>query len=393
MRYIQTFKHPILFKLFVTQFIIYLGTWLSLVAINTLLIKLGASEITIAVITAAAFLPGIVIAPLSGTIIDRFSTTFLMRLTISIELSMTLLYLTIDSLDELWILFILIFLRSSAASLFFVLGMALLPKIISGHQLQEANEIHTIIWSVTYTSGMALGGILVYYFGIYNSFLIDAALFFVAFFIINIKLEFSEQNHEPMLKMMRDGFVYLKKNPDILMLLLLHSSIAITVFDLIVTLLADLKYKYLIAVPLAIGWLNAVRALALLIGQLILGKYIHSSNLHIIFGLQGSFIILWALVQFDFYLSLAGMFCVGLFTASLWSYTYLMIQNRVERAYLGRVIAYNDMIYTVQSTVTTFYIGYAVKGGFSLEVITVTLGIVFIIVAFWYKLRFLKTLD
>ena len=393
MRYVQTFKHPILFKLFIIQFIILLGTWLSLVAINTMLVQLGASEMTIAVIAAAMFLPGLVIAPFSGAIIDSFPAAFLMRLMVVIEFSMTLLYLTINSLDELWILFILIFLRSSAASIFFILGMSLLPKLISGNGLQEANEINSIIWSVTYALGMALGGILVYNFGIYNSFLIDAALFFVAFFLINIKFEISEGNHEPMLKMMRDGFVYLKKNPDILILILLHSSIALTVFDVIVTLLADLKYKYFIAVPLAIGWLNAVRALAFIIGQFVIGKYIHSSNLHIFFLLQGIFIILWALVQFDFYLSLAAMFCVGFVTTSIWSYTYFMIQNKVEKRYLGRVIAYNDMIYMAQSVLTTIYIGYGVKSGLSLDVITVTLGIVFIVIAFWYKYRFLKTLD
>jgi MFS family permease len=368
------------------QTLIYFGTWFSVVAINTLLIQFHTSEMMIAVITAAMFLPAIFIAPFSGAVIDRFSTKSLMRLMVLTELSMTLAYLTIDSSDMLWILFILIFIRSSAASMFFTLEMSLLPKIISGETLQEANEIHSMIWSVTYALGMAIGGVVVYYVGIYNSFLIDAALFAIAFYLLlSIHIEVKSDLHEPIAKMIKDGFTYLKNNKHILGLILLHSSVALTAFDALVTLLADFNYKYTIAVALAIGWLNAVRAFALAIGQFIIGKYIHEKNLHILLVLQGIAIIIWGYFQKDFTASLITIFFVGLFTTSLWSYTYSMLQRATQKEYLGRVIAYNDMIFMVLSVATTMFIGTASKNGLSLEWITYILGVCFILVAIWYR--------
>jgi hypothetical protein len=70
---------------------------------------------------------------------------------------------------------ILLFIRMGSASMFFTTEMTLLPIIISGEALVKANEIHSIIWSFTFSAGMALGGIAVYQFGVYGAILIDSA--------------------------------------------------------------------------------------------------------------------------------------------------------------------------------------------------------------------------
>ena len=68
----------------------------------------------------------------------------------------------------------------------------------------------------------------------------------------------------------------------------------------------------MIAVPLAIGLSNAVRAVALMIGPLFLNKIINKENLHYLLVFQGVTIIFWALTQDNFYLSLVSLFFVGL---------------------------------------------------------------------------------
>ena len=247
-----------------------------------------------------------------------------------------------------------------------------------------------MIWSLTFTAGMALGGIVVSIFGVKISFMIDAAFFFVAILIV-AQIQFNveiEQITHSMFQTIKDGFEYLKNNKYLFHYMFLHSTVGFTIFDTIVTLLADLHYKYVIAVPLAIGFTNGMRALALMIGPLFLSSWISKERLFYVFLGQGGAIILWAFLQDNFYLGLFGMFLVGLTTTTLWSYTYTMLQEEVERKYLGRVLAYNEMIFMISTVTTTFFIG--IMASFTtLTIISITLGLAFIGVAYYYKRIFL----
>jgi predicted MFS family arabinose efflux permease len=173
---------------------------------------------------------------------------------------------------------------------------------------------------------------------------------------------------------------------------LLHAAIGLTSFDALITLLADFQYKEIIAVPLTIGLMNATRALGLMIGPFIIGKIISKENLHYFFLLQGFAIILWSKMEYNFYLGLTALFVTGFFITTLWSYTYLLIQEETEAKYMGRVISYNDMFFMLSNVTTALFIGYASKWGLSLEGITFTLGIGFFFVAvyyIWFKKQYL----
>ncbi|MEY3001766.1 MAG: hypothetical protein RLZZ428_141 [Pseudomonadota bacterium] len=387
MTYLETLKHPVVARLSLIQFISYFGTWFSQVAIFSMIVSYGASEIIIAITAAMAMLPAVVLAPFIGIIIDRIAFKKLMLTLLVIEISMTLGFMFIDGLSQLWILMILIFIRSAAASMLFSAEMALFPKLIKGNMLKNANEIHSIIWSVTYASGMAIGGLVTNYLGYDSAFMIDAFLYSVALLLLlGLKLSWEQEAHtQSNWKMLKDGFDYLVKNKKILHLILLHASIGLTSFDALITLLADLQYKTLLAVPLAIGWMNATRALGLMIGPFVIGKIISKENLHYLFMIQGVAIIFWALLESNFYVALVGLFVTGFFITTLWSYTYLLLQEETDKAYMGRIISYNDMFFMLSNVVTALYIGYASKWGVSLSSITTTLGVGFILTALYYR--------
>jgi predicted MFS family arabinose efflux permease len=216
--------------------------------------------------------------------------------------------------------------------------------------------------------------------------MIDALLYSMAVFILlGLKLSLEPKIHnDSNWKMFTDGFAYIKSKRKILHLILLHASIGLTSFDALITLLADFQYKELIAVPLAIGLMNATRAIGLMIGPFIIGKLISKNTLHYFFILQGLAIILWSTLEYHFYLALIGLFVTGFFVTTLWSYTYLLIQEETEAQYMGRVISYNDMFFMLSNVATALFIGYASKSGISLQTITLTLGIGFILTAFYY---------
>ena len=383
-------EHKIVRDLSLVQFIAYFGAWFSNVAIYTMLVDFGSTEMAISIVTAMHFLPAILIAPFSGAIIDRVKIKPLMIGLISTELLMTIMFLTIDEKSQIWLLMIFIFIRMSAASMFFSTEMSLLAKLLNGKPLQMANEIHSIIWSFTYAFGMGISGFVVNSYGVKTAFIIDAFVFLTAL-IIFIKIDFvvkASVSTDKIFELIRDGYIYIKNNKIILHLIFLHSCVGLTSFDALITILAKNEYKYVISVPLAIGISNAVRAVALMFGPIFISKYVTKENLHYLMIFQGSAIIFWGLVQNNFYISLIALFVVGLSTTTLWSFTYALLQNKCDEKFIGRVISYNDMIFMLSCVLTTLFIG-LMASLTSVDIITTLLGIAFFAFAFYYT-RILK---
>jgi MFS transporter, DHA3 family, macrolide efflux protein len=383
-------EHKIVRDLSLVQFIAYFGAWFSNVAIYTMLVDFGSTEFAISVVTAMHFLPAVLIAPFSGAIIDRVKIKPLMITLLITELLMTILFLTIDNKEQIWFLMILIFIRMSAASMFFSTEMSLLAKLLNGKPLQMANEIHSIIWSFTYAVGMAVSGFIVNLYGVKTAFIIDATIFFIAL-IVFIRIDFVVKpsvTTDKIFQLIKDGFIYIKNDKIMLHLIFLHSCVGLTSFDALITILAKNEYKYIISVPLAIGISNAVRAVALMFGPMIISKYVTKENLHYLLIFQGIAIILWGLMQENFYVSLIALFIVGLSTTTLWSFTYALLQNKCDEKYIGRVISYNDMFFMISCITTTLFIG-LMASLTSVDIITILLGVGFLGFAFYYT-RILK---
>jgi MFS family permease len=351
-----------------------------------MLVAYGADEVTIALVAAMGMLPAVVLAPVIGIIIDRIPFKKLMMALLLIEITMTLSFMLINSLESVWLLMLMIFVRSSAASMLFSAEMSLFPKLLKGEMLKNTNEIHSIIWSLCYASGMAVGGLVTYYAGFDGAFLIDALLYiFAVFILLGLQLSLAEEIHrDSNWVMFKEGFFYFLSHKKIIHLVLLHASLGLTSFDALVTLLADFRYKEIIAVPLAIGWMNAMRAIALSIGPFLISKLIHKNSLHYFFALEGAAIIFWSQLQFDFYLGLIGLFAAGFITTTLWSYTYLLIQEEIEPRMMGRIISYNDMFFMLANVLVALFIGYSAEWGLSLQMITIVLGVGFIFTAGYY---------
>ncbi len=388
--YLKILKNPLFFRLSLVQLLVYFGSFFTGVAIYTLVLNFQATPVQNALIVASFSIPGL-FGVINGSLVDKFNLQTFMRICLIFEMLFTSLFLTITNPSQIYLLMLFIIFRMSMAFLFFTSQMSLFPQIAKDEdELKTLNELHSIIWSSTYAIGMSLGGVVVNYFGVYNTIKLDIALFVVAIFLFfSIKFNLKQKKKQKLSHLIIGGFRYLKKNPLLLKLMLLHSSVALTSFDTIINLLTDINYKNIIAIPLAIGFLNGTRAFALMIGPLFVSKYVNKLNLHIFLSLQGFIIIIWSFLKDNFYLSLAWMLVLGFLTTTLWSYTYTMIQTKTKKEYLGRVVAYNDTIFMSVGIVVSYFSGYFYQIGFSLQSIIMILGILFILFGYYYykKLR------
>lgn len=387
-QYIELLRTNVtLLRLSIIQLICYFGAWFSHMAIYTLLINLDAPIWALSAAAAFTFLHSMLLAPFSGAIIDKVDTKKFMLFLTAIEIITVFWLMFITSLDALWILLGLIFVRMGTGSIYFQTEMSLLPKILSDKELKIANEIHSIIWSTSYALGMAASGFYIHYFGTMSAFIADMILYGIGFYLL-LGLDIPSlvsKNTLHVRAMIWSGFIYIKKNPKIMHLIFLHASIGFTAYDALIALLADHEYKHLLSIALVMGFINASRAFSQVLGQFVLSRYINQNSLFYLFIAQGVSIIVWGVLQYNFYLSFVGIFLCGLFTTTLWSYTYTLLQYETDAEFYGRVIAYNDMVFMGVCTLVSFAIGALFEWGMPLWMITCMLGIAFIVMGFYWK--------
>ena len=377
------------------QLISYFGAWFSNVAIYTLLIEMHVSAGVIAFVAALYFIPGVIQAPLSGTLIDRLNPKKLMLFLLFIEIVSTFSLLLINTNASLWILYVLIFIRMGAASFYFTAEMSLLPKMLNHNVLRQANEIHSIIWSFSYTIGMAISGFVVYLLGVKIAFILDGSLFLIGGFLLMgtpLHVNVAKQS-ESIILMMKKTFTYLKENRHIVHFMLVHSLVGLTSYDALVALIVDKYYSSIIATALALGLIHSSRAIGLVIGPIFLGKWINDKRLFYVFIFQGIALLVWAAAMQYFYLSLVASVLVGFFTTTLWSYSYTLIQHKTDKNYYGRIVAYNDMIFLLVAALTALLTGELVKIGLSLEWIIICLSGAFFLSSLYYLWIYKKYME
>lgn len=368
------------------QFICYFGMWFSHTGIFALLIELDAPVWAITLAAAMAFIPNVLLAPINGVIVDKFSPKKLMMFMLFIEIITVFMLIFIDDISLLWLLFIIIFVRMGVGVVYFQTEMSLLPNLMTKKNLKLANEIHSIIWAVSYTAGMGLAGIFIHYFGIKASFLFDFGLYIVGLGLISrlkapVVIKTTSQN---IFNMMKEGLGYIKANPVLMHIIFLHSFVGVTAYDNLIALMAKYQYKEIMSISLIIGFMNMTRAISLVVGPMILSKFINNKTLIWLFIGEFLGIGLWAVLQFDYYLGLIGLVAAGFCTSTLWSYTFTMLQNSCDKRFYGRVIAYKDMVYYLVSATISFMIGILYESGISLAMITFLMAVIFLFGALYY---------
>lgn len=370
------------------QVICYFGAWFSHTGIFTMLINLNAPIWAISLCAAIAYIPCVVLAPFSGILVDKFSPKPMLVIMMFIETITIIMLLFINSLEMLPLLFVIIFVRMGVGGIYFQVEMSILPKILKGSKLKLANEIHSIIWAGCYTMGMAGAGIYIYFFGVKSAFLLDIALYIISFYFL-YKLTLPSVNKaivKPVFEMLKNGIVYIKNNKLIIHLILLHGFVGVTSYDALIALLADYKYSSILSIPLIIGFMNASRAIGLIMGPTLLSKFTNNNTIIYMYFGQGIGIIIWAFLQFNFYTGFIGMLTAGFFTSTLWSYTYTLVQRNCDEEFYGRVIAYNDMVILLVSAIFSMFVGYMFKASFSLQTITFIMGCIFFVGGIYYYL-------
>jgi MFS family permease len=147
-------------RLWMGESVSLLGDWLSYVAVSLLALASGDGAMGLAIVFAAHTLPSALTSPLAGVLADRWDRR---RLLIGVQLTQAALMLGMvaaASADNLLAVELLLFARTAAGGFLYPAKNAALRRLVQHDELVDANTIDATTWSITFTVGTALGGIV-----------------------------------------------------------------------------------------------------------------------------------------------------------------------------------------------------------------------------------------
>jgi MFS family permease len=346
-------------------------------------------------VTFCAMLPGLLLAPLYGWIIDRYSRRWVMFYSdiARAALTLTILDLWFHS-HNLTAVFAIVFLMGACNGLFIPARQAALPQIVLPLQLITANSLISLIGVIANFVGTPLASLIVSIFGARSSFLFNSLGFLAsAWCIYHIRADLSP-TREKVATADRDevgswrgtlaGWRVLREQRELGALVLVNSAFSFISAMVLITILQQIVvtvdltsvhllvntltkfFAYFAPKPptfeiktLAFGILMAAIGLGLGIGVALCGAskiYSRSKALpYLALGLLGLALIGFSQLR-EYWPAVAGAAFMGVLSAFILIPIEARLQNDVDDARRGRLFALRNLC-----TTTSFLLGLAVN--------------------------------
>jgi MFS family permease len=200
-------------------------------------------------ITFCAMLPGLLLAPLYGWTIDRYSRRWVMFQADLARAVLTLSFLYIWFVaHSLPLVIVAVFVMGALNGLFIPARQAALPQIVSNEQLVPANALISLIGVIANFVGLPLASLVVSIFGARSSFLLNALGFLVsAWCIYHIRgdLRPTRANVKPGMEVSTwggalEGWRVLRGRPELGALVIVNSAFAFVGALFVITILQQI---------------------------------------------------------------------------------------------------------------------------------------------------------
>jgi MFS family permease len=337
-------------------------------------------------VTFCAMLPGFLLAPLYGWIIDRYSRRWVMFYAdlVRAALTLSILYLWFHA-HNLTAVFGVVFLMGACNGLFIPARQTALPQIVTARELITANSLISLIGVIANFVGTPLASFIVSIFGAKSSFLFNSFGFIVsASCIYYIKGDLSPHSgisaDKDSVKTWRGalaGWRVLREQRELGALVLVNSALAfismmalVTILQQIVVtvdlhsvqLLVSTLTKFISMVSpkppvfqiklLAFGMLMGAIGLGLGLGAILCGAsktYSRSKALpYVALALLGITLLGFAQLT-TYWPAVSGAAFMGLISAFILIPIEARLQNDVDDARRGRLFALRNLCTTVSS--------------------------------------------
>lgn len=170
--------------LYSAQLVSALGTSVTAIALPTLaVVSLHAAALEVSLLVTAGNLPGAVIAPLFGALVDRSSRVRSVMIMADLARAIALGIIPVlvyFHLENMLILYLVAGIVGTFNGLYTISSQSMVPKLVSKDGLAAGNALVSVTTSTGQLSGPALGGVLVEYVGAARAIIADVISYVVS---------------------------------------------------------------------------------------------------------------------------------------------------------------------------------------------------------------------
>jgi MFS family permease len=153
------------------------GDWFLLVGLPVWVLQITGSSLVTATVFLVGLLPGLVVGPLAGVLVDRWDRRRTLVAVSLAQAAFLLPLLAVDGRDRLWVVYLVMAVEASLAQHNDPARNALVPALVSRDDLVGANALIGLNGNLARLAGSPLGGILVEVAGLPGLVIGDAASF------------------------------------------------------------------------------------------------------------------------------------------------------------------------------------------------------------------------
>ena len=225
----ETFKSYMFF--FSGQLFSLLGSLVVNFVVFIWIVEITKSAVMLSIANFISLIPILIIFPFAGVISDRYNRKRIILVADSsqafLTVIMALLFIFDITATEIWIVFLLIGLRSVCQAFHMPTVSAIIPSMIPREKLSRVNGIRFMFVGIIQLIGPAVGATLLYFFNIKYILWIDVITFFIALFPLimlkppTIQTDKEVEEKDSFIREIKEGFSIIKNIPGLLIIMLL----------------------------------------------------------------------------------------------------------------------------------------------------------------------------
>jgi predicted MFS family arabinose efflux permease len=335
-------RHEVFRRLWLASVVSSVGQWMQSVALGWLAIVLTDSPAFVGIVTFAAGIPFVIVAPLGGSLIDRFDRRRLMLVcqALAILVALAVAVDVIGGFVQPWHLLAAAVLNGSLLALLSPTQQSLVPALVPREDLTNAIGLMSAGMNLSRVAGPSVAGVVIGTVGIGETFLIQAVALAVSFALV---LQIVLPPRPPRATGNRgvfDGIRLIATRPDLRGLFLLAAIPTLLVFPYIGFLNVFARDILHIGAE-GLGLLMATSGLGAVAGSLLVATRGRTEGvgrqligMTVVYGI----VIVGVAFSRSLWLSLPLMFLGGLLGAATMSGNNALLQHRVSDEMRGRVM-------------------------------------------------------
>eukprot|EP01156_Anaeramoeba_ignava_P010205 Anaeramoba_ignava/a479085_10.p1 GENE.a479085_10~~a479085_10.p1 ORF type:complete len:434 (-),score=123.69 a479085_10:44-1345(-) len=369
--------------------------------------NINKSGLMLSILFVAKTLPSFVLIPIVGPVADKFNKNIVMILSDLIRACVVLVFIVVEYVKIEWFLFSIVFIQFSISSFFTPARTGLISFVVNAKQIVEANTLDATTWSTMFFIGGSIGGVVTSVTGLTPAYIIDSISYIISATCIIISWKFTkltsslqksdskeitdkkqteqksedsnkediqtisnssdddindenallksnlkeEKQEEPLNTNFKGGLVFLKKNPQVLFMVIVKTTGALVWGAVDVTMVSIVEKYFQIKgkVGISLGIMYATEGLGTLIGPIVGQRFakdtFKSRWLTIFIGflifLFGTIFIGVGVYFENFEVFLVSNFVRTFGIGLLWVWSTILIQITPPGHFVGRMFSFD----------------------------------------------------